>query len=133
MSLFGGMKIYTVHIKTDVVRSSEKPTFVREGFNVFAFFFTVLWALSKRLWLPAIGILAAFVFIITLGVQHYISSTSVGILQLMIQVIVGFHANDWYRAALEKRGFITTDITTGDSLLRAERRYLERYLDTISA
>jgi hypothetical protein len=130
--IFGGLKIYTVHVKTDVVRSSEKPVFVREGFNPFAFFFTVLWMLSKRLWLPALGIVAAFSFIIFLGVQQVITSTSVGVLQLAMQVVIGFHANDWLRHALEKRGYITTDITTGDSMLRAERRYFERYLKTVS-
>ena len=132
MSIFGGMKVFTVHVKTDAVRSSEKPIFLREGFNIYAFLFTMLWALYQRLWWHAAGIMAAFVLLIQLGVHHFISSVSVGILQLAMQVLIGFAANDWRRRSLEKRGYIMTDITTGDSLLRAERRYFERYLKTIS-
>lgn len=131
--MFKGMKIYTVHVRDDVVRSNEKPIFVREGFNIGAFLFTALWALSNRLWIPAICIVLAFFVLIQLGVHHFISSMSVGVLQLFMQIYIGFAANDWLRKGLEKRGYIASDITTGDSLLRAERRYFERYLETIKA
>ena len=128
MSLFGGMKIYTVHIKDTGGRSGEKPIFVREGFCFPAFFFSVFWALYHRLWLPAVGIMLAFALIAQLGAHHIISALSVGVLQLMIQVLVGYLAGDWRRKTLAKRGYITTDITAADSLLRAEQRYFERYI-----
>ncbi|NBX04077.1 MAG: DUF2628 domain-containing protein [Alphaproteobacteria bacterium] len=130
--MFGGMKIYTVHIKTDASRSGEKPIFIREGFSFGAFFFTVFWALYHRLWLPAAGIMFSLWLIVQLGTHHFISSPSVGVLQLMIQVLVGYLANDWRRRALAKRGYITSDVTAADSLLRAEQRYFERYLQTVS-
>ena len=93
----------------------------------------MLWALSHRLWWHAAGIVVTFVLLIQLGVHHFVSSPSVGVLQLVMQVYIGFAGNDWRRKVLARRGYIMTDITTGDSLLRAERRYFERYLKTISA
>jgi hypothetical protein len=40
---------------------------------------------------------------------------------------VGFQGTDWQRARLKRRGYVTADITTGDSQLRAEQRYFDRY------
>lgn len=126
--MFGKMKIYTVHIKPGVPNAAEKPIFIREGFNFWAFFFTIFWTLYYRLWLHTALIIAVNVVIVVLGNNYILGSESIGLIQFTIQLLVGFHANDWYRAALSKRGYIMTDITTGDNLLRAEQRYFERYL-----
>ena len=130
---FRGMKIYTVHVKDDAVKSGEKPVFIREGFNPAAFLLTFIWAFAHRLWFAGFAILAAFYLLIQIGIMGFVSSLAVGILQLAMQVIIGYLANDWHRRGLARRGYIMTDVTTGDSLLRAERRYFERYLQTISA
>jgi hypothetical protein len=129
--MFNRMKIYTVHIKPNVPRAQEKPSFVREGFNISALILTFLWAFYHRLWRFGLLILAANILIIALGKIQIISPESTGLLQFAVQVLVGFHANDWLRAGMSKRGFIMTDISTGDSLLRAEQRYFERYLQTV--
>jgi hypothetical protein len=112
MSMLNRMKIYTVHIKPGDVRAQERPIFVREGFNILALIFT----------------LAANILIIALGQMKIFSPDSIGLLQFAIQILAGFHANDWLRYGLSKRGYIMADISTGDNLLRAEQRYFERYL-----
>lgn len=122
------MKIYTVHVKPGTLNAAENPVFIREGFNWLAFFFTFLWALYHRLWLIALLLLAYNMALMSLGKAHFFSAAGIGILQLAMQVFVGFHAGDWQRQALARRGYIIADIATGDSLLRAEQRYFERYL-----
>ena len=126
--MFHRLKIFTVHIKPDEKQPYAQPVFVREGFNIYAFVLTFLWALYHRLWIPAAGILAINFAVLALGEIHLISAGSVAILQFMVQILVGFHANDWLRAGFAKRGYIMADVTAGDSLLRAEQRYFERYL-----
>jgi len=60
--------------------------------------------------------------------NHLLSADSTAIVQMAMNVLIGFHANDWLRAKLKKRGYITADITAADSKLRAEQRYFERHL-----
>jgi hypothetical protein len=127
--MFGRMKIYTVHIKPGTNDALEKPVFVREGFNVWAFLFTFVHALYHRLWLHALAIMTLTVLI---AESHMLSHSSIMVLQLALQLIVGFSANDWKRAALSRRGYIMTDIAASDNLLRAEQRYFERMLKPAS-
>ncbi len=129
MSFFpAGMKIYTVHVKPGVAHAQDKPIFLREGFNWMAFVFIGFWALYHRLWWQALAIVAFNIFIISLGEQHALSIESVNAIQLGLHVLVGYLANDWLRAKLQRRGYAMSDITAADSLLRAEQRYFERYL-----
>lgn len=126
MSLLRGMKIYTVHIPANDQNAQEKAVFLREGFNWMAFLFTGLWALYHRLWLLVLYIVLFNVALMSLEQEAIISSSGAITIQLGFQVLVGFHANDWLRAKLAKRGYIMADISAADSLLRAEQRYFER-------
>lgn len=126
--MFSRMKIYTVHVKTGAVNAHEGPVFVREGFNMPAFLLTLFWALYQRMWVHALAIFLANAMLMTLVRMHFMSADSIGIVQLAMNIMIGFHANDWKRAHLAKQGYITADISAADSLLRAEQRYFERYM-----
>jgi hypothetical protein len=120
--------IYTVHAKRGYQAEENLPLFVREGFNLWAFLFTLLWAFYHRLWLVSALMLGFNAIVMMLEQREIITSISATVLLLAMQVITGFHGNDWLRSKLKKRGFITTGIVTGDSLIRAEQRYFERHL-----
>lgn len=122
------MKIYTVHVKPGTVSPYEKPVFVSEGFNVWAFIFTLFWAIYQRMWGMSLALVALNIAFVSMGKAHILSEDSLIIVQLAVNVIIGFCANDWQRAKLAKSGYIVADISAGDSLLRAEQRYFERYL-----
>lgn len=126
--MFGRMKIYTVHIKPGTVNPYERPVFVREGFNMYAFLFTFFWALFQRMWVHALGIFLVNLLLVLLVRYHFISAEGISIVQFAMSVMIGFHANDWLRGHLAKRGYIVADISAADSLLRAEQRYFERYI-----
>lgn len=126
--MFGGMRIYTVHINPDELSASQKPIFIREGFNIYAFLLGGFWALYHRLWRILALILAVNGALIIAGEQHVVSAISISIIQLGVNVFIGLQANDWLRMGLSRRGYILADIAVSDSLLRAEQRYFERYL-----
>lgn len=128
--MFGQMKLYTVHIKPGAASAYERPVFVREGFNFYAFILTMFWAFYHRLWLPAVLIFLANVGFAFLIKAQWFGAEGVGALQLGMNILIGFHANDWLRAKLMKRGYIVADITASGSLLGAEQRYFERLLAT---
>lgn len=124
--MFNSLKLYTVHTKAGSDHTRDKPIFLREGFNWYAFLFTFIWALYQRLWGFALVFFLAnvgIIFAIRFGILNDISGT---IVQLALQVMAGFQANDFLRTKLQKKGFVFQDITSGDSLLRAEQRYFDR-------
>lgn len=133
MNPTAGMKLYTVHVRPNVAAAQEKPIFLREGFNWMAFFFTGFWALYHRLWWQTIAIVAFNIVVISLGENRVLAMESTNVIQLGLHVLVGYFANDWVRARLQRRGYVMSDITAADSLLRAEQRYFERYLTASAA
>lgn len=127
--MFGrGMKIYTVHVKPGVGPTQEKPKFVREGFNLYAFMFTGLWLLSQQIWSHAILILLAQFAIGVCEGLGILSGANAVVMLLGIQMVVGLEGNDWLRARLSRQSYVLMDVSAADSLLRAEQRYFERYL-----
>lgn len=126
--MFGGVKIYTVHVKPQDKGVHHKPVFVKEGFNFAAFVLPLLWALYKRLWIPAVLIGLFDLAFIALMTQQILAQSSLNALDLTFRVLVGYQANDWLRACLNRQGYVMSDISAADSLLRAEQRYFERYL-----
>jgi len=127
MSLLG-LKIYTVHMKSGETLAERKPIFIREGFNIFAFIFTLFWTLYHRLWRWSLLILAVNVVLALATKNHLLDTNTGSIIQIAFNVLVGFHANDWLRDGLARRGYVMADVTAADSLLRAEQRYFERSL-----
>lgn len=121
------LKLYTVHAKSGLETKYHSPVFIREGFNPLAFLFTFAWALYHRLWKLAALILAFQLAIELIAPEGLFSFASLCAMQIGFNILIGFHANDWLRVRLRQRGFIFTDIVAGDSLMRAEQRYFERY------
>lgn len=124
------MKIYTVHIKAKNADALQRPEFVREGFSIWAFLFTFLWAFYHRLWGAGMFLILMHVTFFTMMEAGVISRMSVEIIQLAFQVIIGLQGHDWIRMQLVKKGYVLSDIVTGISLIDAERRFFERHLPT---
>ena len=122
------LHIYTVHLRPGQQAGDDMPIFVREGFNIWAFLFTLLWSLYHRLWMLSGLMLGYNLLVMSLQHSSLITSMSASVLMLGMQVIIGFHGNDWVRSKLRRRGFITAGIVTGESLIRAEQRFFEQYL-----
>ena len=118
--------VYTVHIDPSLPHPYEEAQFVEEGFNWRAFLFSAIWALYNRLWLFFAILICVSCLIIAFS-WHGISVMGIIFIQFAWHLFVGYTGNDWLRAKFKSKGFITADIVTGDSLLRAEQRFFDRY------
>lgn len=130
MSFLRHMQSFTVHLRPGALEanSREYPLFVREGFNWPAFFVTFFWMLYHRIWLPSLGVVALQTAVVLAQQGELINHASALIVLLGMQTIVGFHANDWYRASLRRRGYTLAGVVTSDTQVRAEQRFFEQYL-----
>jgi Protein of unknown function (DUF2628) len=120
-------RVFTVHINPLQPDAFESAQFVEEGFSYKAFFFTAFWALYHRLWRAFFAIALANYLIHTMFQSGELDLVSRVILELAVNIYVGFQANDWRRNALARKGWVIADIVTGDTLLRAEQRYFDHY------
>lgn len=121
-------QIYTVHINPSKSNAMEKAVFVREGFNIFAFIFVILWALYQRMWLVVLGMVVISVLFASVEEAKLLDKLSIATLQLTFQVIVGLYANDLRRWSLARRGYILADVVVSDNELLAQQRYFDRVL-----
>lgn len=126
--MFGNMTIYTVHVKPDMPATQQRPIFVREGMNYYAFFFPFFWSLYKRLWLQALFFFAMNFLIIVFSEYKLISQGGLMVIGVSMNVFACLSGNDWIRGRLTRDRYVMADITVADSLLRAQQRYFDRFL-----
>lgn len=126
--MFARLKIYTVHLKPDADEDIERLRFVSEGFNLYAFFFTIFWALYQRMWRFA-GVLLLLNAALAFGLWSIgeMLPPTTNICQLGLQLWCGYAANDFMRAHLRRQGFITYALVSGENELRAEQRFFDRH------
>jgi hypothetical protein len=120
--------IYTVYLKAGDSQAYLNPEFVREGFSWPAFLLTFFWAFYHKLWISGLAMLAFTFFSVWMQKSDMLSEESCSVVILAFHLIVGLHANDWLRTGLKHRGYLLSDISTGNSLLLAQQRFYERFL-----
>ncbi len=117
------MKIYTVHTPPGGLLPGNEPVLVREGFCWPAFFFGFLWALWRRMWLIALGLLAVGVGI-EAGLAAAGADATVRLsLNLGFAVFVGCSGHDWLRARLARLGYRFSDVVAAADSDAAIRRW----------
>ncbi len=125
-------RIYTVHVRAWAASADRDAVFLREGFSWGAFFFSILWALWHRLWFWAVillGISALLTLVPELIGLDLITDSAVS---LAVALLIGWHANDWRRRALERSGYVTAGVVAAPSLEEAERRFFAKSLPSVT-
>jgi Protein of unknown function (DUF2628) len=124
------MPVYTVHApKTSSadLRATDRFTFVRDGFHVWAFLLGPVWLIWHRLWLALIGwivvILAIDVAVTRLGA----GGAAVFLANALIALLMGFEAASLERWTLSRGNWRQLDIVVADDEERAERRFFDRW------
>lgn len=123
--MFAHTRIFTVHERAAAPDPAERILLVREGFCWGAFVFHLFWLCYHRLWLAAslyLGLLVA------LGAAEEglgLPATSLGALQLLLQLLLGYAGHDLKRHALTRKGYTLIGVVSGDSAITAERRYYD--------
>jgi Protein of unknown function (DUF2628) len=121
------MKVFTVHTRRGGLDPDRAIVLVKEGFSWPAFFFSFAWALWCRLWFVALGI-----FLLEVAVNAALSAlgadpVSQAAVSLGLAAAIGLVGNDLKRWTLARRGYIDTDIVTGEGADGAERRFFDRH------
>jgi hypothetical protein len=124
------MPVFTVHAPVDSgadLASTDKFTFVRDGFHFWAMVAGALWLVWHRLWLALIGWIVLTVAVgfglAALGA----SSGTVLFAFFLIAVLMGFEASSLQRWTLSRRKWRQLDIVVADDAEAAERRFFDRW------
>ncbi len=85
-------------------RDNDSTVFIRDGFAALAFILPVPWLLVHRLWFEAALVLGATIAISMVGTFTGHEDMA-ALVTALLSLLVGFEANAWRAAALERRGF----------------------------
>lgn len=127
--MFNHTKRYTVHVDPAKNHPYENPVFIKEGFSWPAFIFPIsfFWALNYRLWAVAVGTLGIYVLVQYASLRFQLNPFTAMAIMYGFYFLIASEANDLRRESLGKRGYILSDIVTGDNELRAQQRFFERH------
>jgi hypothetical protein len=124
------MPVYTVHapLTTEAgLRATDRFTFVRDGFHLWAALLNVVWLAWHRLWLALIGWIVVMgalnVGMATLGA----GKTTVLLTNGLMALLMGFEAASLKRWTLSRRNWRQLDIVVADDDEAAERRFFDRW------
>tara|TARA_B100001123_G_scaffold234431_1_gene263060 strand:- start:548 stop:952 length:405 start_codon:yes stop_codon:yes gene_type:complete len=124
---FFGLRIYSVHFKPEAGIQPERIRFVSEGFNFYAFAFTIFWALFNRCW-SLVVILAVVNALLALAFYGLdLHQATLNICQLGINLWTGFHGNDFLRKRLDREGYLLYALVSGENEIRAEQRFFDTH------
>ncbi len=123
------MRLYTVHRRPLIADPDADIVFVKEGFNWYAFLFTLVWALWNRMWWVALGLVgvqAALNVAIWLTGLNEFGQT---VISLGVAILFGTLANDLYRWTLERKGFDVSSVVVGPNADEAMVRFFDHNPD----
>ncbi len=126
--LKGQLHLFNVYINPEAEENLADAVYVRESFNLWAFLFTLFWALYHRMWLVAGGLFVIQMVMFMLSRYGVLSEQDATIIGLFVQAWLGWHASDLRDYTLKKRGYILSDVVSGENDARAQLRFLDRVL-----
>ena len=126
------MRVYTVHENPAYV-NDRRIVLVKEGFCWPALFFTIIWAIYRRVWL-GLGVYILGLFVMAALEATFASDQgAIYLLNFAFALFVAAEANDWRRRSLAKRGYKEVAVVIADALVDAERHYFEMEHDAREA
>jgi Protein of unknown function (DUF2628) len=124
------MPVYTIHAPvTDSadLRATDRFTFVRDGFHIWAAVFGVLWLGWHRLWLALIGWVVLIIVIDVGLVRLGVAGASIFLVDSLLALLLGFEAASLERWTLSRRNWRQIDIVVAADEEAAERRFFDRW------
>lgn len=123
--MFNHEKIFTVYEKPESAEPTDRVVLLREGFAWGAFIFGVLWLALHRRWLLLAGYILADGALMLLAAALHLSQPVSMLLQIWLQLMLAYHANDAYGWWLLRRGYRFAGVLAAESEMYAARRYYE--------
>jgi hypothetical protein len=124
------MPVYTVHapLATAVgVRATDRFTFVRDGFHVWAMLLGPLWLIWHRLWLALLGWVVVITAVELATRALGAGAAAVWTADVLVALLMGLEAASLQRWTLSRRNWRQLDIVVADDEEAAERRFFDRW------
>jgi len=124
------MPVYTVHAPVTTsadVRATDRFTFVRDGFHVWAAILGVVWLAWHRLWLALIGWIILMAVVDVAMVRLGVRGAAIFLVDVLLALLLGFEAASLKRWTLSRRNWRQIDIVVADDEEAAERRFFDRW------
>jgi len=124
------MPVYTIHApvtNSADLRATDRFTFVRDGFHIWAAVFGVLWLGWHRLWLALIGWVVLIIVIDVELVRLGVAGASIFLVDSLLALLLGFEAASLERWTLSRRNWRQIDIVVAADEEAAERRFFDRW------
>ncbi|RQZ05378.1 DUF2628 domain-containing protein [Burkholderia sp. Bp9031] len=83
----------------------DETVAVNTGFNLAACLLGFIWALTKKLWVIALAMLAVDFALAVIGLAGATADRISLVLCILFAIYCGMFANEWHRRALERRGY----------------------------
>ncbi len=113
------MNIYSIYLNPQK-KDSDFIT-IKQGFSIFATFFSVFWALYHKMWLLLIVTLIFSIIILGLGYNQFIYLG-----QITIILLYGFFSDDIREYDLQRKKYQLEDIILAKSQMEAELKFVSR-------
>lgn len=127
------MRFYTVHELSGAPADGKGFVFVREGFCWPAAFFTLLWLLTKRLWIAASFWFALSVILAWGAAEAGITEELITVIFFLLQGSVAVMAHDIERWTLARNGYKEIGVASGSDLNEAERDFFRHWTAPVTA
>jgi hypothetical protein len=124
------MPVYTVHAPVTNsldLRATDRFTFVRDGFHVWAALLGVVWLAWHRLWLALLGWIVLMIVVDVAMIRLGVGPITVFLVDCLLALLLGFEAASLQRWTLSRRNWRQLDIVVGDDEEAAERRFFDRW------
>lgn len=126
------MTTFTVHEALipprELGRRADDIVFIKEGFSWWAFVAPLPWLLYQRLWLEAVAYVVVAILLAAAVMATPGGQMSTQIVFLLLNILIGFEANDLRRWAMERNGRNLVAMVVGRSFDECERRFFEAWL-----
>lgn len=126
--MFGNKtRIYNVYVKKGAASPLHTAEFIKDGFNIWAFFFDIFWFSYKKVWFVALAILGIYFLNYLLLHKSLITLIQLNIFRLGMKLWLGFEANELKGKQLIKKGYFLIDVVTARDSLEAQKRFYDKY------
>jgi hypothetical protein len=124
------MPVYTVHAPVTSgadIRATDRFTFIRDGFHVWALLLGPVWLAWHRLWLALIGWIVVIGVIDVAMIRLGVGRGAIFLAASLLALLMGLEAASLWRWTLSRRNWRQLDIVVADDEESAERRFFDRW------
>jgi Protein of unknown function (DUF2628) len=124
------MPVYTVHapLTNNIdLGATDRFTFVRDGFHVWAALLGAVWLAWHRLWLALIVWIVLMIVLDVAMIRLGVGASAVFLVDCLLALLLGFEAASLERWTLSRRNWRQLDIIVADDEEAAERRFFDRW------